>query len=73
MRGRGACRFRHGHTALSWAAFKDRAPQVEALIRRGAEVDRRSAKHGRTALMWAAINGKHRTVSLERSLPNGAL
>ena len=53
---------KHGHVALSWATIKDRQPQMEALVKRGADVNYRSKKHGRTPLIWAAIFGKHRSV-----------
>lgn len=55
---------RLGHTALSWAALKDRQSQMEALIKRGADVNFVSNKHGRSALIWAAMCGKHRSVSV---------
>ena len=53
---------KHGHVALSWATIKDRQPQMEALVKRGADVNYRNKKHGRTPLIWAAIFGKHRSV-----------
>ena len=53
---------RVGHTALSWATVKDRQPQMEAIVKRGADVNFQNAAHGRTPLIWAAIYGKHRSV-----------
>ena len=35
---------------------------MEALVKRGADVNYRNKKHGRTPLIWAAIFGKHRSV-----------
>ena len=36
---------KRGHTALSWATVKDRTRQMEALIRRGAEVNYQGRDH----------------------------
>lgn len=55
-----------GHSALSWAAVKERLVQMEALIKRGADVNRISEKKtgGATPLILAAKHGKKESTRL---------
>ncbi|KAJ1455793.1 hypothetical protein M885DRAFT_497423 [Pelagophyceae sp. CCMP2097] len=53
-----------GHTALSFAAEKGRVAVCEALLHRGAALDRQSEKTGKTALRYAAENDRYKAVEL---------
>ena len=52
-----------GHTALTFACFHGRLEAVEALLDRGASINRQSCT-GRTALMFAALSGNHHVARL---------
>ncbi len=59
-----------GTTALHWAAYKNDAEMVDALIRAGAKVDAQTRDGGITALSLAASNGNGAAV--EALLKGGA-
>eukprot|EP00941_MAST-03F_sp_MAST-3F-sp1_P004736 g4736.t1 len=47
----------NGHTPLTWAAYAGKTMSLDALLRRGANVNYQT-KDGKTPLIYAAMNGK---------------